>query len=59
MGYLNKISKKTIEEIIFTQTPITDIHYVDEGHDFLQVEGRAGENTLTYRIYDNGTVVEK
>ena len=51
--------QQLISKIIYAQTPIDTIVSTCEGPNFVDVVGYAGGDTLTYRIYDSGTVVEK
>ena len=59
MSILNHMKKQHIENLVFHNTPIEDIITLHEGKDFIEVVGIAGRDTLTYRIYENGTVTEK
>ena len=53
------MTKKTLKEIIFTNTPIDNIISTNDGPGFIDVIGCAGGDTLTYRIYENGQVTER
>ena len=56
---LNRISQDNLKQIIFSQTPIDRVYSIHEDRNFIDVQGSAGGDTCTYRIYDNGMVVEK
>lgn len=51
--------KKQIQQLVFENTPIDTIVTTYDLPNGIEVVGRAGGDTLTYRIYDNGMVVEK
>jgi hypothetical protein len=51
--------QEQIKQLIFTQTPIDTIVSTYELPNGIEVRGYAGGDSMTYRIYDNGTVVEK
>ena len=53
------MTKKTLKEIIFTNTPIDRVISTHEGNGFIDVVGCAGGDTMTYRIYENGQVTER
>jgi hypothetical protein len=53
------MTKKTLKEIIFTNTPIDKVISTSEGPGFIEVIGCAGGDTMTYRIYENGQVTER
>lgn len=53
------MTKKTLKEIIFTNTPIDKIISTNDGPGFIDVIGCAGGDILTYRIYENGQVIER
>ena len=53
------MTKKTLKEIIFTNTPIDKVISTCEGPGFIEVVGCAGGDTMTYRIYENGQVTER
>ena len=57
--YMKSYEQKTIEQVVYTQTPIDIIVSTYELPNGIEVRGYAGSDSLTYRIYDNGTVVEK
>ena len=59
MSILNRMKKQHIENLVFHSTPIENIITLYEGKDFIEVVGAAGRDTLTYRIYESGMVVEK
>jgi hypothetical protein len=56
---LNRISQDNLKQIIFSQTPIDRVYSIHEDKNFIDVQGSAGGDNCTYRIYDNGMVVEK
>lgn len=41
---------------IYAETPMEYHIEIYEGKDFVEVVGRAGGDTLTYRVYDNGSI---
>jgi hypothetical protein len=45
--------------LVYQNTPIDTIVSTYDLHNGIEVVGRAGGDVLTYRIYDNGQVVEK
>ena len=45
--------------IIMEDTPLEIILQVDETPDFYQFVGEVGGDVLTYRVYHNGTLVQK
>jgi hypothetical protein len=53
------MNKQDIESLVYRSTPIDKIQSMYEGYNFIEVNGRAGSDNLTYRIYNNGMVVEK
>ena len=53
------LCRKKIKEMVYSQTPIDEIYMIEEYLDFIEVKGYAGGDSMTYRIYDNGMVVEK
>lgn len=44
---------------IYTETPMEYHLEINEARDFVEVVGRAGGDTLTYRVYDNGSIYER
>lgn len=56
---LKNLSKQNIQTIVYRNTPIDRINTIHEGYGFIEVNGCAGGDNLTYRIYENGMVVEK
>ena len=50
-----KIPSK-IKKMVYDKTPIDKIIDYYETKDFIEVTGKAGGDTLTYRIYNDGTV---
>lgn len=59
MSVLNRMNKQDIQNIVYRNTPIDKINTIYEGYGFIEVNGRAGKDNLTYRLYENGMVVEK
>jgi hypothetical protein len=57
--YMKSYEQKAIEQVVYTQTPIDTIVSTYELPNGIEVRGYAGSDSLTYRIYDNGIVVEK
>jgi hypothetical protein len=51
--------QEQIQQIIFQTTPIDRIISTHDLPNGIEVRGYAGKDSLTYRIYDNGMVVEK
>lgn len=51
--------QKKIQELVYQNTPIDTILTTYDLPNGIEVVGRAGMDTLTYRFYDNGQVVEK
>ena len=45
--------------IIFEDTPIEYIIEIRNGRDFIEVVGNAGGDVLTYRVYNDGTLVAR
>ena len=56
---IRNLSKQNIQNIIYRNTPIDIINTIHEGYGFIEVNGSAGKDNITYRIYENGMVVEK
>ena len=55
----HRMTDKEIREIIYNQTPIDRIMRIVWFKDFVEVTGPAGGDVLHYRIYNNGTIVER
>ena len=53
----NRVSKAL--DVLFNGTPIEYVLETYEARDFVEVVGRAGGDTLTYRVYDDGRVYER
>lgn len=53
------MTDKMVREIIKNKTPLTRIIEIVKFGNFAEVVGKAGSDTLTYRIYANGTIVER
>ena len=51
--------QEKLKQLIFSSTPIDTIISTHELPNGIEVKGYAGEDSMTYRIYDNGMVVEK
>lgn len=56
---IRNLSKQNIQSIVYRNTPIDRINTIHEGYGFIEVNGSTGKDNLTYRIYENGMVVEK
>ena len=56
-----RLSQERIKQIVYSQTPIDTIVYTYDlpGGNGIEVRGYAGGDSMTYRFYDNGMVVEK
>lgn len=48
-----------IKELVYDRTPIMNIIDYYKTADFVEVTGKAGGDVLTYRIYNNGQVIER
>ena len=57
--YMKSYEQKAIEQVVYTQTPIDTIVSTYDLPNGIEVHGYAGGDSLTYRIYDNGLVVER
>lgn len=53
------MTDKQVKEIVRSRTPIDSIIGIYRCGNFVEVVGKAGSDTLTYRIYDNGSIVER
>ena len=51
--------QEKLKQLIFSSTPIDTIISTQELPNGIEVKGYAGGDSMTYRIYDNGMVVEK
>ena len=51
--------KKQIQQLVFENTPIDTIIATYDLPNGIEVIGCEGGDTLIYRLYDNGMVVEK
>lgn len=51
--------QEQIKQMVYSQTPIDTIISTYELPNGIEVRGYAGGDSITYRIYDNGMVVEK
>ena len=56
-----RLSQEQIKQMVYSQTPIDIIvstYDLPDGNG-IEVHGYAGNNSMAYRFYDNGKVVEK
>ena len=51
--------QEKLKQLIYSSTPIDTIISTHELPNGIEVKGYAGGDSMTYRIYDNGMVVEK
>ena len=51
--------QEQIKQMVYSQTPIDTIVSTHDLPNGIEVRGYAGGDNVTYRFYDNGTVVEK
>ena len=51
--------QEQIKQMVYSQTPIDTIVSTHDLPNGIEVRGYAGGDSVTYRFYDNGTVVEK
>ena len=51
--------KKQIQQLVYQNTPIDVIVSTRDLPNGIEVIGYAGTDTLTYRFYDNGVIVER
>ena len=62
-GKLNmyRLTQEQIKNMVYSQTPIDTIVSTHDlpGGNGIEVRGYAGGDSMTYRFYDNGKVVEK
>ena len=54
-----EMTKRQIQDLVYQNTPIDQILVVNEDRRFIEVTGRAGKDVMTYRFYENGSIVEK
>ena len=56
-----RLSQEQIKQMVYSQTPIDIIisTYDLPGGNGIEVHGYAGGDSMTYRFYDDGKVVEK
>ena len=56
-----RLSQEQIKQMVYSQTPIDTIAFVYDlpSGNGIEVRGYAGGDSMTYRFYDNGKVVEK
>ena len=59
MAYRLTQEQEQIKQLVYSQTPIDTIITTYDLPNGIEVVGCAGGDTLTYRFYNNGTVVEK
>ena len=57
--YQDYMDQNTLKNLVYENTPIDTILRTYEDRNFVEVTGMAGGDTMTYRIYNNGTVVER
>ena len=57
--YRMSSEQRKIQELVYQHTPIDTIIATYDLPNGVEVVGHAGRDTLTYRFYDNGKVVEK
>ena len=53
------LEQENLQKLIFQNTPIDTIVSTYSLPNGVEVNGYAGGDNVTYRIYENGTVVEK
>ena len=53
------MTKEKVKEIIYSNTPLDSITDMYQTKEFTEVTGKAGGDTLTYRVYENGTITER
>lgn len=53
------MSLNEAKNILFSHTPITEILYTYSTIDYYEFTGRAGGDTLCFRVYRDGTVTER
>lgn len=59
MAYRMTKDQEQIKKMVYSQTPIDTIVTTYDLPNGIEVRGYAGGDSVTYRFYDNGTVVEK
>ena len=57
--YRLSIEQEQIQKMVYSQTPIDTIVSTRDLPNGIEVRGYAGGDSMTYRFYDNGMVVEK
>ena len=53
------MTKEKVKEIIYSNTPLDSITDMYQTKEFTEVTGKAGGDTLTFRVYENGTITER
>lgn len=55
-----RLSQEQIKEMVYSQTPIDTIisTYDLPGGNGIEVRGYAGNNSMSYKFYDNGDVIK-
>lgn len=53
------MSDDAVKKIVYERTPIDTILDIYTDSEFSEVVGRAGGDTLTYRIYPDGRIYER
>lgn len=56
---LRYLSRQNLQNIVYQNTPLDRINVIQEGYNFLDVQGSVGNRDLTYRIYENGKIEER
>lgn len=59
MAYRMTNDQEQIKKMVYSQTPIDMIVATYDLPNGIEVRGYAGGDSVTYRFYDNGMVVEK
>ena len=56
-----RLTQEQIKKMVYSQTPMDTIVSTHDlpGGNGIEVRGYAGGDSMTYRFYDNGKVVEK
>lgn len=56
-----RLSQEQIKQMVYSQTPIDTIVSTNDlpGGCGIEVRGYAGGDSMTYRFYDDGRVIEK
>ena len=59
MAYRMTKDQEQIKKMVYSQTPIDTIVATYDLPNGIEVKGYAGGDSVTYRFYDNGMVVER